>query len=62
MPPKNLFDTRHRVRRDLLMPEDEKSLRALVRAFDSRDVPLTRELIHGLAVVVAAWPPAKPRS
>jgi hypothetical protein len=47
-----------KTRHDRVMPPDERSLRLLIRALDTRDVELTPELIRALGLVVAHWPPA----
>jgi hypothetical protein len=51
-----------KTRHDRVMPPDERSLRLLIRALDTRDVELTPELIRQLGVVVQHWPRAAEQS
>jgi hypothetical protein len=55
-----LFGRSHLKRHDQPLHPDERSLRLLVRAFDTAGVPLTPELIRALGLVVTHWPPTVP--
>lgn len=40
----------------VVLPEDERVLRALVRGLDFHGVRLTPELVRGVGVIVRHWP------